>query len=400
MHIDTDSKNCSGCTACKAICPVKAINMISDNEGFYVPVVKNDTCIDCGACVKVCPVKNGINNKDEISDKEAYAVRWTCEARDKSASGAFFPAIAKYFIENKHGYVCGCILDEGLIPIHIVSNRWDDVVRMQDSKYVQSNVKECYLEILELLKNEKWVLFTGTSCQAAGLLSLIHAKKINRDRLIIVDFFCHGVPSPKIWKDYLKFYEEEKRKNVVGYRFRSKKYGWGEKARGSSHLNCVQYTKKHKAKYDNYSYAARIWRTIFFSNICIRQYCHTCPYATVDKPADITMGDFWGIEDISKDFDDGKGCSAVILRTEHAKRVFAELSYLDKRKVDVVDVIKRQKNAFEPSNSHPLRTEFWNDYNSLSFKELCQKYFYYSYSTKIKEFIKRILFALHLRNIY
>lgn len=158
--------------------------------------------------------------------------------------------------------------------------------------------------------------------------------------------------------------------------------------------------KKHKAKYDNYSYAARIWRTIFFSNICIRQYCHTCPYATVDKPADITMGDFWGIEDISKDFDDGKGCSAVILRTEHAKRVFAELSYLDKRKVDVVDVIKRQKNAFEPSNSHPLRTEFWNDYNSLSFKELCQKYFYYSYSTKIKEFIKRILFALHLRNIY
>lgn len=131
-------------------------------------------------------------------------------SKKKSASGAFFPAVAKYFIEEKQGYVCGCVLDDSLAPIHIVSNKWDDVVRMQDSKYVQSNMEECYSEIIELLQKGKWVLFTGTSCQAAGLLSLIQTRKINRDHLLLVDFFCHGVPSPRIWKDYIKFYHEEK----------------------------------------------------------------------------------------------------------------------------------------------------------------------------------------------
>lgn len=399
MHINTDSKKCSGCTACKTICPVNAIKMIPDDEGFEVPVINKDICIDCGACIKVCPADNGVS-KDKRIDNESYAVRWTNTVRKKSASGAFFPAVAKYFIEEKQGYVCGCVLDDSLVPIHIVSNKWDDIVRMQDSKYVQSNMEECYSEIIELLQKGKWVLFTGTSCQAAGLLSLIQTRKINRDHLLLVDFFCHGVPSPRIWKDYIKFYHEEKRRQVVGYRFRSKKYGWGEKARGSSYLNCIQYTKRHKAKFDNYSYAARMWRTIFFSNICIRQYCHTCPYATVNKPADITMGDFWGIDGILKDFDDGKGCSAVILRTEYARKVFDELSYLDKRKVNVEDITKRQKNAFEPSESHPLRSEFWNDYKRLSFKELSQKYFYYTNSRRIKDVVKRILFTLHLRNIY
>lgn len=399
MHINTDSKKCSGCTACKTICPVNAIKMIPDDEGFGVPVINKDICVDCGVCIKVCPADNGVS-KDKRIDNESYAVRWTNAVRKKSASGAFFPAVAKYFIEEKKGYVCGCVLDDSLAPIHIVSNKWDDVVRMQDSKYVQSNMEECYSEIIELLQKGKWVLFTGTSCQAAGLLSLIQTRKINRDHLLLVDFFCHGVPSPRIWKDYIKFYHEEKRRQVVGYRFRSKKYGWGEKARGSSYLNCIQYTKRRKVKYDNYSYAARMWRTIFFSNICIRQYCYTCPYATVNKPADITMGDFWGIDGILKDFDDGKGCSAVILRTEYARKVFVELSYLDKRKVNVEDITKRQKNAFEPSESHPLRSEFWNDYKSLSFKELSQKYFYYSNSRRIKDVVKRILFTLHLRNIY
>lgn len=399
MHINTDSKKCSGCTACKTICPVNAIKMIPDDEGFGVPVINKDICVDCGVCIKVCPADNGVS-KDKRIDNESYAVRWTNAVRKKSASGAFFPAVAKYFIEEKQGYVCGCVLDDSLAPIHIVSNKWDDVVRMQDSKYVQSNMEECYSEIIELLQKGKWVLFTGTSCQAAGLLSLIQTRKINRDHLLLVDFFCHGVPSPRIWKDYIKFYHEEKRRQVVGCRFRSKKYGWGEKARGSSYLNCIQYTKRRKVKYDNYSYAARMWRTIFFSNICIRQYCYTCPYATVNKPADITMGDFWGIDGILKDFDDGKGCSAVILRTEYARKVFDELSYLDKRKVNVEDITKRQKNAFEPSESHPLRSEFWNDYKSLSFKELSQKYFYYSNSRRIKDVVKRILFTLHLRNIY
>lgn len=399
MYIDVDSQKCSGCTACKAVCPVNAIKMGIDEEGFYVPVVEKNICVNCGMCNNVCPAKK-TTNESKYGSMDVYAIKWNSSVRNKSASGAFFPAIAKWIIEQKSGYVCGCVFDDNLIPTHIVSNKWNDVIRMQDSKYVQSSMENCFSEIIELLKKGEWVLFTGTSCQVSGLLSIVEQLRINSNYLITIDFFCHGVPSPNVWKDYIRFYEKEKRRNVVGYRFRSKKYGWGEKSRGSSHLNCIKYKTKSKLKEDNVSLAARLWRTIFFSNICIRKYCHQCPYASVNKPADITMGDFWGIENVLKEFDDGKGCSVGILRSDKARALISEISYLNKTKVDLRTAVNRQKNAFEPSKAHPLREQFWKDYYNLNFKELSEKYFYYSYKTKIKGIIKRILFMMHLRNIY
>lgn len=281
-------------------------------------------------------------------------------------------------------------------PVHIVSDNWQDIHRMQDSKYVQSDMQQCLAQIVDLLCDGKWVLFSGTSCQVAGLQTLLKQKKIPIATLVTLDFFCHGVPSPKIWAEYLQFYARRKRQEPKGYRFRSKKFGWGKSARGSSHLNSVLL---EKGRTDNFSWAARMWRTIFFSNLCIRPYCHGCPYATVKKPADITMGDFWGIEQVMPDFDDGKGCSLALVRSEKAQAIL-DTAGLTQRSVPLEDAVKRQANAFLPSTPNQRREAFWRDYAEKGFDYVAGAYFHYNFTFRIKAFVKRILFALKLRNIY
>lgn len=402
MHIKTDSQKCCGCTACMAICPLHAIQMNNDSEGFLCPQVDTKICVECGACIKVCPAEKIEKSTVKVSDNmQAYAAKWENTVRSKSASGAFFPAVAKYVLVVKKGYVCGCVLNsQTLIPEHIVTNNWADIQRMQDSKYVQSNMKNCYYEIGELLNKSQIVLFTGTSCQVSGLYFFLEAKHISSENLLTIDFFCHGVPSPKIWSDYLHFYKEKKKRTPVGYRFRSKQYGWGSSSHGSSYLNCIIYNTIQVAKNDNVSWAARMWRTIFFSNLCLRRYCHSCPYATINKPSDFTMGDFWGIEEFYPEFDDGKGCSMVIARTIKAQTVFPKVEWLTYKKVTIDEAIQKQANAFAPSPANERRAEFWDDYKKNGFAYCARKYFFYTVKDRSKAIIKRILFALKLRNIY
>lgn len=397
MHIETDSKRCSGCSACAMICPAGAIMMCPDTEGFDVPTVSCDKCVDCGLCIRVCPAQKPVKGKSQM---KAYAAKWKDEVRADSASGAFFPAVAR-FVLNLNGYVCGCVLDKNnLIPQHIVSNDWIDIQRMQDSKYVQSDMNDCYREIGTLLNEKKPVLFTGTSCQVAGLCSYLYVKRISKEQLITIDFFCHGVPSPRIWKEYLHFYEKEKGKTPIGYRFRSKQYGWGSSSRGSNYLNSITYRNTIQVvKHDNISWASRMWKTIFFSNLCIRRYCHSCPYANIEKPADFTMGDFWGIENFYPEFDDGKGCSAVLARTQKAQNILIQIDGLIYKEVALDEITKKQANVFAPSKVPTQRAEFWEDYKQNGFDFCARKYFLYTPKVRFKSIIARILFALKLRDI-
>lgn len=400
MYLETDSKHCSGCSACATACPANAIRMLPDAEGFCVPKISKDKCVDCGLCIRICPAQKNVHPVD-ADPLQVYAVKWQDEARADSASGAFFPAIAK-FVLTKQGYVCGCVLDQDdLVVQHMVSNQWADIKRMQDSKYVQSDIKDCFYEIGELLKKEKDVLFTGTSCQVAGLYSYLQSQKIPAEKLITVDFFCHGVPSPKIWQEYLNFYKKEKGRTPIAYRFRSKRYGWGSSSRGSNYLNSITYRDTIQVvRQDNISWASRMWRTIFFSNLCIRKYCHSCPYASIEKPADFTMGDFWGIENFHPEFDDGKGCSAVLARTQKAKDVFPQIEGLALKEATIEEITKKQANAFAPSTVPAQRAQFWDDYRKNGFAFCAKKYFLYTPKARVKGLIARTLFALKLRNIY
>lgn len=403
-HIIMTSRACSGCTACFSACPKGAISFVMDEEGFKVPHVDEKTCIDCGICIKTCPAIKSPEACNDDYEQKAYALQYHDEdVRKNSASGALFPAFANYFINTLDGYVCGCVLNEDVMPMHVVSNQWADVVRMQDSKYVQSDMCNCIEEIGGLLSEGKYVLFSGTSCQVAGLNTYLSTKKISNEKLLTIDFFCHGVPSPMIWKDYIKYYESKNNRKVVGYRFRNKKYGWGKgpAARGTGFLSTVSYSgiQSHRTgflKKDDVSFLARIWPRIFFSNLCIRQYCHQCPYTNIDKPANITMGDFWGIEDSHPNFDDHRGCSLALVRSQKAQDWMMDLSETETLGVSIEDIIKRQGNAFAPSKPHIRRAEFWKDYQKDGMANVLPKYFSYNVKGRLKAFIKYTLFRLHI----
>lgn len=390
------SQICSGCRACASVCSKNAISFMPDSEGFLIPNIDDVLCIECGLCVKTCPALTPKEIEQDYSHK-AFALQYHDEnVRKNSASGALFPAFANYFINSLHGYVCGCILDENLIAKHIVSNQWSQVLRMQDSKYVQSDMSSCVNEIVALLRAGKYVLFTGTSCQVKGLHSALETKRVDATKLLTIDFFCHGVPSPMIWSDYVRTFEQKNGQKIEGYKFRNKTYGWGKgnAARGTSFLSTWLYKGKCHEKS---SLLARIWPRIFFSNLCLRLYCHSCPYTKVDKPADITMGDFWGVEQFRPNFDDHQGCSLAITHCEKAEKILKELSNVELLEVSIDEVIKRQSNAFAPSKPHHLRDEFWRDYANNGFEYLLPKYFCYTGKGRLKAFMKYVLFKLHLR---
>ncbi len=409
-HITANERNCSGCTACKAVCPANAISFEEDIQGFKRPVVSQIKCVECKRCLRVCPVRNPFRESRDIYPN-AYAVRWENEEiRENSASGAFFPAMARYILEKKRGYICGCVLNKELMPIHIVTDQWTDVLRMQDSKYVQSDLQDCFAAIKALLSQGNYVLFTGTSCQVAGLKAALHVSGIPEETLLTIDFFCHGVPSPRIWKEYLGFYRRKRRRPVTGYRFRSKKYGWGKTARGANYLNSVRTGRpamrvipfrrcrnsRPEDVWDDRSYEARMWRMIFFSDLCLRSYCYTCPYATLHKPADITMGDFWGLDVCLPEFDDAKGTSLVIGRTKKGLAALEQIQYLRKMEVPVELAIKRQANAFAPSMEEKKRAQFWEDYRAHGFDYIAKKYFKYGRAAKVKSTVKLALFKWRL----
>ena len=183
---DMTSDICTGCTACKAVCPKNALILIKDDEGFQIPRIDSSKCIDCGRCISVCQAYTNFEKKEY--ENIAYAVRFkNDEVRKNSASGAYFQAIARYFI-SIDGYVCGAVL-RNMKVVHIVSNNISDLSLMADSKYVQSDLKNCFTEIGNLLKLGKPVLFSGTSCQVVGLKKYLLACRINTKDLLCIDFF-------------------------------------------------------------------------------------------------------------------------------------------------------------------------------------------------------------------
>lgn len=401
--ISVDSSSCSGCSSCKAICSKCAIKFIDDKEGFKIPYVDKSSCVDCGLCLQTCPAIHNYVNNSKVDGYKAYAFQYKVdESRFLSASGGVFPAFAAYFIEELNGYVCGCILDDDLTPRHIVSNDKKIIVRMQDSKYVQSDMGDCFCEMATLLKKGCYVFFSGTSCQVAGLYSYLHKRNITTQKLLTIDFFCHGVPSPKVWKDYINFYEKRYDRTVSSFRFRSKKWGWGPSSRGTSYLSSINYidngSKSSNLKTDRFTFASRMWPRVLFSNLAIRGYCHSCPYTNIEKPADITMGDFWGIQKFYPQFSDGKGCSVIIVRNEDTVKMLNKLSNVDFHKVNLENAIAKQGNAFKPSKPNPNRQKFWEDYNDLGFEFVAKKYFRFNTLDRVKNYIKYFLFVMHLRN--
>ena len=341
---------CCGCSACYNICPKKAIKMVEDSEGFLSPIIDDEDCINCGQCLKSCPVLNMIKPKQAF-EKECYAAMANDEIRMKSSSGGVFTLLAN-FILDKGGYVCGAAFKNDWSVQHIIINKKEDLHKIRGSKYVQSEIGECFVKIKRLLKENKYVLFSGTPCQVTALKSFL---KEDYDNLLTIDLLCHGVPSPGVWSKYLN--ECFSVADIRSINFRDKKeLGWICK-------DCsITFKDGSKILSDDYT-------KLFHKSIILRRSCEDCQYSKLPRPADITLGDWWGISEYARDLNDQKGLSFVLINTKKGKKIYSLLSGL---KSYPIKLKNNYNNGYIHigNHLHSKREDFFRYYNDYPLKTL------------------------------
>ena len=332
--LTNNDKDCYGCRACEQICPQHAISIKPNEEGFLYPVLEANKCVNCGLCVKVCPIENVSETNTPIA---VYAAQFKNEEELlESSSGGVFSALAEYIL-LKNGYVAGCVFDNNLVALHILTSDKDEVKKMRGSKYVQSDTGNIYTEIRNFLESEKLVLFTGTPCQVDGLRRYLRK---DYDNLVTVDLICHGVPSPRLLSNYLTV-TTEKKGRVSSLRFRDKKRnGWC--SQGSI---CCNGKIKTISPYNNSYYYY-----YYLQNSVSRMCCYSCKYSSVERTADITIGDYWNIEDIISGIDTKNGFSALLINTAKGERILNAIydkMYLYETSLD--EVVRGNGNLSSPS---------------------------------------------------
>lgn len=370
--VQTEAKNCCGCTACYSVCPKNAITMQADGKGFLYPAINSELCVNCKLCEKICNfIKFTPNTERKI---DCYAVKHKDEREiATSRSGAFFIAVADYVL-SKNGVIFGCEMADEFTIIHKAETDKLGVNKFKGSKYVQSDMKDCFAECVSYLKQGRTVLFSGTACQLGGLLSLLQQKNISRENLIAVDIVCHGVPSPLIWKGYVEEVERRKGLNVVKVDFRNKHpYGWRD------HRETFTYTDATTTTTN--------WTNSFYQHIMFRESCYNCSYTTPYRDADFTIADYWGIEKNAPEFDDNKGVSLVMVHTDRARQIFNAISEnIQFKKTELSNSL--QPNLEHPSLKGKKYDKFWRDWNKIGKRKFYKRYFFPS---KAKQTVKKIL---------
>lgn len=323
----TSTNKCTGCMACYNVCQNHAIEMVENEEGFLYPIINKEKCIDCGKCKKVCPVNTVY--KETFENMQCYAVmNQQEEDRMKSSSGGMISLFAKEILKH-HGIVYGAELVHDEVK-HVRIDKVEDLYKILGSKYVQSKTGDSYLKVQKDLKNNKEVLFTGTPCQIEGLKSFL---KTEYEKLTCVSIICHGVPSPGVFRKYLREIENEKDTHITNVNFRNKDYGW--------HEFSMQYSYENGDK-KTIPFTQDKYMRGFLNNYYLRESCYNCEMRFGKKNrADVIVGDFWGIENVFPDMDDNKGISAVIINSEKGIKLFQKLkNNITYKETTFADILK------------------------------------------------------------
>ncbi len=342
-----DKSKCCGCKNCKIACPKNAIKIVNDEYGFEYPDIDQNLCIDCGRCQTVCPMINVKGNPIE----SAFAVVLNDEAKNRSASGGAFYALAKTFIEEG-GVVFGCAFDNDLKAVHIQVDSISELSRLQGSKYVQSDM-ECQKKILGFLKNGKKVLFSGTPCQVSAIIKIAGNYTEN---LYTIELVCHGVPNSLLWKEYKTFLEKKRRGRIVEFNFRSKA------ANKPWYSNYIVFSNN---KYTNYSMPSVLssYYYSFLKGKIYRKSCYSCPFAKAERQSDITICDYWGYTGVK--FREHCGLSAVLIQGEKGKQLYSKgCRYLDVEETTFELVSKQNEQLKRPTNIEKYDVDFlqlWKD---------------------------------------
>lgn len=372
-----DKSKCCGCTACASVCPMDCIEMKEDMEGFLYPSVDKGKCIDCGACERVCPIQNP--TKEVLQDQMGYLVQHKDEAvRLDSTSGGAFTAIATTVLE-KGGVVFGAAYDESFHVHHTYVEKVKDLAIFRNSKYVQSDLGNCFRQVREFLRNDRWVCFSGTPCQIEGLNKFLGKQY---EKILLVDVVCRGVPSPLIWKKYLE-YQGVVDKKPDNIRFRDKYYGYK--------YSTMSILKDGKNVYHAGSQLDPMLRA-FFSDACDRPICYDCPFKKRYRVSDLTIWDCFSVYDFDRKIDDDKGTTRVLCHTKKGAAVVHEMGqYAAIRVVDPEKLVTGVKEMSESVQENPKRAAFMKDAQRLTGKELFEKYYPTTVTIKLKTWIRKVL---------
>ena len=357
--------NCTGCGGCFNVCPKGAIELKEDGEGFLYPNV-NANCINCGLCVKKCPV-NGEGRKRECDFIQKGYVVLTKDRLNylRSASGGVFTTIAKSFLsENGNAYVVGAVWDkEENKVIHWVSNTASDILRMANSKYVQSDMKDTYKRVNTLLQQGSKVLFSGTPCQVAALKSITG----NPQNLITIDIICHGVPSPKFLSWQIQELNKQGKNTYDNVVFRWKNALW-------KHGNFYMVLQKTKTNRKIFNNASVPFYNLFMKNKTHRMSCYKCKFACLNREGDLTIGDCDSARLYSSFYSD-YGKSSVLVNTEKGDKSWTDYEHLFVQcQLDIDAEARVNKPLLKPEDIPLERMTIYKDIEMLPYKSFLIKY--------------------------
>lgn len=299
--IELGSEKCIGCAGCVSVCPQNCIRLTENDDGFMYPSVDMEKCVHCNLCESVCIINHSI---PDSGNKQAYAgFSNDSIRRSDSSSGAIFYELSKTVLNNE-GVVFGAAFDDSWAVYHDFCTDLSDLKRLQTSKYVQSNLDGVFEKVSVFLNNGKEVLFCGTPCQCNALRLFL---KKDYENLLLVDFICHGVPSPGVWNNYIKTFGS----NIKKITFRDKAEGW------KNYSFCVKTDSNIKESFWSNSYMK-----LFLGNYILRPSCYECKSRFPNKYADITLGDLWGADKLAPELDDDKGLSLIVINSDKGNAFF------------------------------------------------------------------------------
>lgn len=364
-----DHKQCTGCAACAAVCPVGAIQMQQDVDGFYFPKVE-ESCIHCGKCEHTCPVLTPRSRPDAVYP-QAYVMKHN--DRDvllQSASGGMFTLLAQWaFAQN--GCVYGACWDENF---HVQLRRADSMEQlapMRGSKYVYSHAKAVYRDAEQQLKAGRTVVFTGVPCQIAALYSVLQGREY--PNLYTAEIVCHGAGSEKVFDAYLADIQAQSGKKLKALDQTSKKRPWTKLIQKYICRTWADGTQEYL------DFSADAYLAIYMADVCINEACHACQYASLPRRADITMGDFMGYGVVNKRATLPKdGVSAVWVNTEkgqNLKKALQAQGTAQWEPCTLQECMAFNHALWKPTKRSAGREQFWIKFHAMPFSQLCAERF-------------------------
>lgn len=352
-----DNKYCCGCSACQQICPKQCIKMIYDDEGFLYPFINKDTCVNCGICNKVCPL-NDLKRPSREPIETYAAINPIDSVRLDSSSGGIFIMLAEYVIKH-NGIVFGARFDERWNVIHDFAEDINQVKHFVGSKYLQCDMSNSFSKAKEFLDSERIVLFSGTPCQIGGLKSFLKKEYSN---LISIDFICHGTPSPGVWQKYVKRFNNTSKISKIS--FRDKTIGW-------NHFSLTLKDGDNKIIYTS-PFQEDPYMQLFLQNVILRPSCYDCKFRQGRSGSDITLADFWHIDEVIPNMYDDKGASLVLVNSTLGQNILDQVSC--NLCNAPFDSIRKFNNAWYDSYPiHPYRTYFFDHYKKRSIPYLYKR---------------------------